>query len=187
MALAIVTANTSTSASSSCPAVQSSQPSKSGQSWRVLATKLTSSKHSIGSGITTTALCYTVMTWAYLLSPICTAHSTSHRATANLFVPRLDCAVPGDTIYTTLTIKIRGGAASCNKQATTHSIIFIVLHTLNKFASINGDWRPRPIATPTAGPLPDGSCHPMALAAHFVDDNQSVKWSDPKLWLENTL
>lgn len=36
----------------------------------------------------------------------------------------------------------RGG--NCNKQAATHSIIFIVLHTLNKFASINGDWPPLP-------------------------------------------
>lgn len=116
------------------------------------------------------------MTWAYLLVPI------RAQPICSTYRPWTG---PGDTIYTTLTIKIRSGAGLAGLdwtgldwsgrrwQAATYSIIFIVLHTLNKFASINVV-----CALPLHTDKPRSRPASWRWQAHIVDANQSVKWSD---------
>lgn len=129
MALAIVTANRGAGAARQALPVR--------QFWQ----------HRVVSGITRTALC-----------PLLHGNDLGlsvgpNLSRANLLDAQtgLDWSRPGDTIYTTLTIKMGGKGRGGQRrwwQATTHSIIFIVLHTLNKFASINVVCpRPRPTQT----------------------------------------
>lgn len=207
MALAIVTANTSASesASSSCPAspvrpVSPGSPAilacpgNEADKQQTQHQQQQHQQHRVGDNDN----CPLLHGNALGLSAVPNLHSSQHIALSSSQSVRTEtgqcsvpcCAVPGDTIYTTLTIKIRGGAATVtSKQQRTQLFLLSYTRSTNLPAlTVTGHLSPpRPFATPTAGPLPDGSCHPAALAAHIVDANQSVKWSDPKLWLENTL
>lgn len=200
MALAIVTANTSASesASSSCPASPVSPGSAAILACPGNEADKKQTQHQQQHRVGDNDNCPLLHGNDLGLSAVPNLHSSQHIALSSSQSVRTETgqrampcrAVPGDTIYTTLTIKIRGGAATVtSKQQRTQLFLLSYTRSTNLPAlTVTGHLSPaRPFATPTAGPLPDGSCHPAALAAHIVDANQSVKWSDPKLWLENTL
>jgi len=92
----------------------------------------------------------------------------------------------GDTIYTTLTIKIvvhdggRQAGSKCNKQQRTQLFLLSYTRSTN-LAALTVSAK---MTTPTPASVALRIWELPPRRRHIVDANQSVKWSDPKLWLE---
>lgn len=139
------------------------------------------------SWITTTALCYTVMTEAYLLAPICTAQHSNCLDLSWGLGSELELELEaGDTIYTTLTIKIQGASVTSNNERTQLFLLSYTRSTNLATLTVSAEnVHPLPVDPSTSV---NQSCPYFRWIAtqlrHIVDANQSVKWSDPKLQLE---